>query len=76
MQSKIKCWFLFLKNNNISSIDYCLSDLMKYDFDQVIVGINNYNNLKQIINFKTINKNKMMNFKINDIKLIDPRKWN
>lgn len=69
-------WFNFLENNNISSIDYCLSDLMKYDFDQVIVGVNNYNNLKQIINFKTINKNKMMNFKINDIKLIDPRKWN
>ena len=69
-------WFQFLENNNISSIDYCLSDLLKYDFDQIIVGINNSNNLKQIINFKTIDKNKMMNFKINDIKLIDPRKWN
>ena len=69
-------WFNFLENNNISSIDYCLSDLMKYDFDQILVGVNNYNNLKQIINFKTINKNKMMKFKINDIKLIDPRKWN
>ena len=69
-------WFQFLKNNNISSIDYCLSDLLKYDFDQIIVGINNSNNLKQIINFKTIDKNKMTNFKIDDIKLIDPRKWN
>jgi aryl-alcohol dehydrogenase-like predicted oxidoreductase len=69
-------WFQFLENKNISSIDYCLSDLLKYDFDQIIVGINNSNNLKQIINFKTIDKNKMMNFKINDIKLIDPRKWN
>ena len=69
-------WFQFLENKNISSIDYCLSDLLKYDFDQIIVGINNSNNLKQIINFNTIDKNKMMNFKINDIKLIDPRKWN
>jgi aryl-alcohol dehydrogenase-like predicted oxidoreductase len=69
-------WFQFLENNNISSIDYCLSDLLKYDFDQIIVGINNSNNLKQIINFKTIDKNKMTNFKIDDIKLIDPRKWN
>ena len=69
-------WFQFLENKNISSIDYCLSDLLNYDFDQIIVGINNSNNLKQIINFKTIDKNKMMNFKINDIKLIDPRKWN
>ena len=69
-------WFQFLENKNISPIDYCLSDLLIYDFDQIIVGINNSNNLKQIINFKTIDKNKMMNFKINDTKLIDPRKWN
>jgi len=69
-------WFQFLENKNISSIDYCLSDLMKYDFDQIIVGINNYNNLKQILNFKKIDQNKIFNFKTNDIKLIDPRKWN
>ena len=30
-----------LENNNISPIDYCLSDLLNYDFDKVIIGINN-----------------------------------
>ena len=68
-------WFKNLENNNISPIDYCLSDLLNYDFDKIIIGINNYQNLKEIINFKTIKKNKMINFNISDTKLIDPRNW-
>ena len=68
-------WFKFLQNNNITPADYCLSDLLKYDFDQIVIGINNSENLKEIINFKTIDKNKMINFRISDTKLIDPRKW-
>ncbi len=68
-------WFDYMENNNISPIDYCLSDLMKYDFDRILIGINNSENLKQIINFKTVNKNKMINFEISDRKLIDPRNW-
>ena len=68
-------WFQSLENDNISPIDYCLSDLMNYDFDKIIIGINNSENLKEIINFKTVTKNKMINFNISDTKLIDPRSW-
>ena len=74
-QKKFFDWFHFLKNKNISPIDYCLSDLMSYDFDKIIIGINNSKNLNEIINFKKINKNNMINFEINDTKLIDPRNW-
>jgi len=68
-------WFKYLENNNISPIDYCLSDLLNYDFNKIIIGINNSKNLKEIINFKTIRKNKMINFNKNDKKLIDPSNW-
>ena len=68
-------WFQFLEKKNISPVDYCLTDLLSYNFDQVIIGINSYKNLKEIINFKIIDKNEMVNFKIGDTKLIDPRKW-
>ena len=68
-------WFKNLENNNISPIDYCLSDLLNYDFNKIIIGINDSKNLKEIINFKTIGKNKMINFNISDTKLIDPRNW-
>ena len=68
-------WFEYLKNKNISPIDYCMSDLLEHNFDKIIIGINSYKNFNEIINFKKINKNKMINFKINDTKLIDPRNW-
>lgn len=71
-------WFRNLESNNISSIDYCLSDLLQYDFDQIIIGVNNYKNLNEILNFKIIknkNDNKIINNKENDLQLIDPRKW-
>lgn len=68
-------WFQFLKNKNISPIDYCLTDLMNYNFDKVIFGINNSENLKEIINFKSVRKNNMRKFNIDDKRLIDPRNW-
>ncbi len=68
-------WFQFLKSKNISPIDYCLNDVLTNDFDQIVIGINNSENLKKIINFKNIEKNKMISFSFNDKKLIDPRKW-
>ena len=68
-------WFNILEINNISPIDYTLSNLIKYDFDKIIVGINNSKNLKEIIKFKTVDKNKMINLNISDNKLIDPRNW-
>ena len=68
-------WFEFLKSKNMSPIDYCLNDALTNDFDQIVIGINNSENLKKIINFKTIEINKMISFRFNDTKLIDPRKW-
>ena len=74
-KKQISQWFTLLENNRISPIDYCLSDILNSDFDKVVIGINNFDNLKEIINFKKINMNKILNLKIDDIKLIDPRKW-
>lgn len=75
-QKKFFVWFKYLEDKNISPIDYCLSDLLTYDFDNIIIGVNNYNNLNEIINFNKIKKiDKEFNFKINDAELIDPRKW-
>ena len=74
-QKKFSEWFTWLENNNISPVDYCLSDLLYYDFDKIIIGINNSDSLKEIMNFRKININKMLNLKVNDLKLIDPRKW-
>ena len=74
-KKKFSEWFSWLEDNNISPIDYCFSDLLNYDFDKIIIGINNSKNLKEIINFKTVKKNKMINFNISDTKLIDPRNW-
>lgn len=68
-------WFQFLKSRNMSPIDYCLSDALANDFDQIVIGVNNSKNLKKIINLKTIEKNKMISFSFNDTKLIDPRMW-
>ena len=68
-------WFKFLKYQNISPIDYCLTDLLRHHFDRIVVGINDSENLKEIINFNTVNKNKIINFNIVAITLIDPRKW-
>lgn len=68
-------WFDKLKKNKISPVDYCLSDLLNCDFDKIVIGINNLDNLRQIINFKKISSNKMINLKIDDLTIIDPRKW-
>ncbi len=68
-------WFCLIQKNKISPIDYCLSDILKYDFDRVIIGLNNYDNFKEILNFKKIDNNEKFNININDIKLIDPRNW-
>ncbi|MDB9750918.1 aldo/keto reductase, partial [Candidatus Pelagibacter ubique] len=74
-QNKLSNWFVWLENNNISPVDYCLSDVMYNDFDNIVIGINSFDNLKEIINFKKIDVKKLLNLKINDLKLIDPRRW-
>lgn len=68
-------WFQWLNENKISPIDYCLNDLLVRDFDHIIFGINDYNQLKEIINFNIIKQKKIFKFARNDLKLIDPRNW-
>tara|TARA_Y100000768_G_scaffold387080_1_gene377188 strand:+ start:2555 stop:3412 length:858 start_codon:yes stop_codon:yes gene_type:complete len=75
-KKKILKWYDHLEKKKISPLNYCLNDSLEYDFDQIIIGINNSDNLKEILNFKLIkNRDNMINFKINDLKLIDPRNW-
>ena len=74
-EKKFSQWFTSLENNKISPIDYCLNDILKSDFDKIVIGINSSDNLNEIINFKKIKMNKILNLKIDDIKLIDPRRW-
>ena len=70
-------WFEYLRKNKISEIDYCINDLINHDFDKIIIGIENFKNFKQLLNFKLLqNKNKLIDLTNNDLKLIDPRKWN
>ena len=73
--SKFKNW---CSKNNISKIQACLHFIKQYKkIDYLVVGFNNYNHLKEIIDvFKRkqiIIPNK---FSTNDINLIDPRRWN
>jgi aryl-alcohol dehydrogenase-like predicted oxidoreductase len=73
--SKFKHW---CSKNNISKIQACLHFIKQYKkIDYLVVGFNNYNHLKEIIDvFKRkqiIIPNK---FSTNDINLIDPRRWN
>lgn len=68
-------WFYYLDINKISPINYCLTDLLNYEFDNIIIGINSAKDFNEILNFKIINKKKMKNFSISDKKLIDPRNW-
>ena len=75
MAKKIHNWFLSLEENDISPVAFCLSDVSNNDFDKIIIGFNNVDSLKEILNFKKINLNKMPNLDIKDLNLIDPRKW-
>jgi len=64
--------------NNITRIQACLHFVKQYkEIDYLIVGFNNYNQLKEIIDL--FNKKQIIipnKFSNNNINLIDPRKWN
>ena len=63
--------------NNISLPQACLHFVKQFKkIDYLVVGFNNYNQLKEIIN---VFKKKQIiipnNFSTNKINLIDPRRW-
>ena len=56
---------------------FALSHVLNKDYiSKVIVGVDNYKQLEQIINLKIIkNTDFLKRFSISDNYLIDPRKW-
>jgi aryl-alcohol dehydrogenase-like predicted oxidoreductase len=73
--NKYKNW---CSRNNISLMQGCLHFVKQFKkIDYLIVGFNNYNQLKEIIDvFKKKQINIPRKFSTNKINLIDPRKWN
>jgi len=73
--NKYKNW---CSRNNISLMQGCLHFVKQFKkIDYLIVGFNNYNQLKEIIDvFKKKQITIPRKFSTNKINLIDPRKWN
>jgi aryl-alcohol dehydrogenase-like predicted oxidoreductase len=73
--NKFKNWCY---KNNISLLQACIHFVKQFKkIDYLIVGFNNYNQLKEIIDvFKKKHINIPRKFSTNKINLIDPRKWN
>ncbi len=72
-----KLWFEFLKNNQISQLDACISFVKRFKkIKRVIIGVENSNQLLDII--KSFNKNDYTDFpkmSTNQTKLINPNLW-
>ena len=73
--NKYKNWCY---KNNISLIQGCIHFVKQFKkIDYLVVGFDNYNQLKEIINaFKKKQIIIPRKFSTNEINLIDPRKWN
>jgi aryl-alcohol dehydrogenase-like predicted oxidoreductase len=72
---KLKNWCY---KNNISMLRACIDFVRQFkEIDYLVVGFNNYNQLKEIISvFKKKKINVPKIFSSNKKKLIDPREWN
>ena len=65
----------WLLNNNIKSIQACVSYIYSLNFvDQIVVGLNNIENLRSLLNIKIIDKLDYPLF-TNDDNLLNPSKW-
>ena len=74
--SKFKKWFKDIKKQNLNPVDICLSYVLNYKIDKIVVGINDQDQLKSIINFKKIKKLKYLNYICSrNIQLYDTREW-
>jgi len=75
-QPKFQKWFKDINKNDFSTSDVCLSYVLKYKIDKIVVGINDQNHLDSIINFKKVKNLKKFDYIKNDKKnLYDTRKW-
>ena len=70
-------WKNWLKKNKYNPLQVCLSfALQQKDLDGFVVGVNNKKQLSEILKIKKIKNNFVLpSFKIQDRKIIDPRKW-
>jgi len=67
----------WLYSNKYNLLDVCINDCLRYNFDSIIIGFENLNHLKRIINYKKINNLRLpVSFSSNKNSLINPTKWN
>ena len=71
-------WHSFLDENKINALDACLASVLyNYNFNKIIIGIDNINQLEEI----SLSIQNLKNFKIpeylssNDLNLINPQNW-
>ena len=70
-------WRDWLNENNINAVQGCLSFINSINgIDKVVVGIENVNQLKELVNYSnTIGIKSFPNLSCNDVNLIDPSNW-
>jgi aryl-alcohol dehydrogenase-like predicted oxidoreductase len=70
-------WHDWLNENNINAVQGCLSFINSINgIDKVVVGIENVNQLKELVNYSnTIGIKSFPNLSCNDVNLIDPSNW-
>lgn len=67
----------WLSKNRYDIIDVCINDCLKYNFNTIVIGFENLNQLKRVINYKKIHKLTLPNnLSSTDVNLINPAKWN
>ena len=71
-------WNQWLEKNQLSSLEACLGYILTIpNIDKIIFGVNNFSQLKSIINI--INQNKLVHvpkhFSIHNQQLINPSNW-
>jgi predicted aldo/keto reductase-like oxidoreductase len=77
-KSNLKQWHDWNINNNFTPIETCIGFINTFErIDKIIVGIDNLNQLQEIIKLINIRDNKFKNMDLlsNDINLIDPSRW-
>ena len=70
-------WRDWLNENNINAVQGCLSFINSINgIDKVVVGIENVNQLKELVNYSnTISIKSFPNLSCNDVNLMDPSNW-
>tara|TARA_B100000886_G_C20395600_1_gene480233 strand:- start:364 stop:1215 length:852 start_codon:yes stop_codon:yes gene_type:complete len=66
---------LYCKKNKLTPHEVSLNFIRKYKVDKTIIGIENIDQLKMLINYKIKSISNPRYLKIDDLNLIDPRLW-